>query len=223
MKTPTWAIVFGIILMLFGGCGLMKNSQAIMMPAVMETQEKMMKGISEGIKKSEKERKERERLEQENDRQDTSLTDDQSITPPEELGEEELPIDNEAFSEAMEESMSEVFTISDFNKKWTVRFGYIGILVCAIYLLSGAFLVTRKIFAIHFVYFALGLSILFSLVSMLVLTSDSGSGFFGKMSAFGNIFGMVLDLILLIVFVVLNKTDLTKKREESILDDWEKM
>ncbi|MFT7037152.1 MAG: hypothetical protein ACJA2S_005695, partial [Cyclobacteriaceae bacterium] len=38
MKTPTWAIVVGIFLMLFGGCSVTKSIQAINMPDMLEMQ-----------------------------------------------------------------------------------------------------------------------------------------------------------------------------------------
>lgn len=240
MKTPTWAVVIGIILMLFGGCGLLKHSQTIMMPDIMDMQQKMMESALKGVEEADDdlyneeivEPKDIEEIEDEefDDLEgETSLESGDLYADSDTIEEEYVnvppPISKRERRAAKEmaDTMKEMFVLSDFNRKWIIRFGYIGLLVCAIYLMSGAFLVNRNVFGIRFVYGALILSIAFTLIQMLVISSDSGTGFIGKLSSYGNIFGLVVDLILLIVFSVIDKKDYFKSNQppETAKENWE--
>lgn len=235
MKTPTWAVVVGIILMLFGGCGLMKHSQAIVMPEMLDMQQKMMENTVKVIEKSEETYPDWEEEDELDSIYEENETSNQSGFENEE---DSLDLYNEVLSfektqkekrleaaKDLTKNMKEIFSISSFNRKWTVRFGYVGLIVCAIYLLAGAVLVNQKIFAIKFVFFALGLSLLFSIVQMMVLAGDTGNGFIGKIGAYGNIFGITIDVILIIVFSVIDKSDYMKpsvqQQNEPKKEDWE--
>jgi hypothetical protein len=238
MKTPTWAVVIGILLMLFGGCGMLKNGYAIVTPDIMEMQEKVMDNVVENMEDadfddedgySDEEDFDSDTLENgysegsdtlsqeiNEDEADTSLLGNEEVSPTrrnQKRAKESLKI--------MKKSMQEIYRISPFHKKWMIIFGYIGVAVCGIYLMSGAFLVNRKIFAIRFVYFALVLSILFSLAQFLVLNSGTGTGIMGKMSSYGGIFSLSLDIVLLIVFAVIDKSNLFTMRKEQPKEDWE--
>ncbi len=46
MKTPTWAIIIGICLILFGGCGASKNYQSIHLPEILDLQKGMLHKMS---------------------------------------------------------------------------------------------------------------------------------------------------------------------------------
>jgi len=181
MKTPTWAIVVGILLLLGGGCSLTKNAQSIYTPQMLEMQQKMMNKMADSSPRFE------------NDSLPTH-----SIS-------EESKANNEVFKN-MTESMQEMFFMSEFTKKWTVRLGIIGLIVASIYILSGVFLLIKKPFSIQLVYFALLLSVLFSITQSVILTSDAASGFMAKSSALSNIFGIVFDIILLIIIVLMDKS-----------------
>ena len=47
------------------------------------------------------------------------------------------------------ESMQEIFALSEFSKKWIVRFGILGILIAMVYILSGVFLLVKRSFSIN--------------------------------------------------------------------------
>ena len=38
MKTPTWATVIGILMIVFGGCSVMNDIKSITLPALLEKQ-----------------------------------------------------------------------------------------------------------------------------------------------------------------------------------------
>src|SRR6056297_3055003 len=153
MKTPTWAIVIGICLMLFGGCSVTKNIQSIIMPDMLEMQKNMMKKMA------------------------GSSTTNSSDSLSASTRVDTADIKGAEMFKNMAEGMQEMFGMSDFTKTWTVRFGYIGLLVSIIYILSGVFLLIKKKFSIKLVYTALILSIVFSGIQSLVLASDSTGGF----------------------------------------------
>jgi len=177
MKTPTWAIVVGIFLMLFGGCSVTKSIQSINMPNILEMQKQMMEKMSMPSPTASTD----------------SLTNNSTN--------EHL----KAF-QGMAEGMQNMFTVSEFTKTWTVRFGYMGIIVAIAYIFSGIFLMVRRPFSIKLAYGALALSMIFSLIQSMVLASDSSGGFISKTAGFGNTFGIILDLILLVVIIAMDKS-----------------
>lgn len=182
MKTPTWAIIVGICLMLFGGCSVTKSIQSINMPDMLDMQKNMMKKMTGSTKPGSL---------------DSLLSTSESDT---------TNFRNAEVFKNMTEGMQEIFTMSDFTRTWTVRFGYIGLLVSIIYILSGVFLLIKKEFSIRLVYIALIMSIVFSAVQSLVLASDSTGGFIAKYAGFGNTFGIIIDIILIIVVLSMDKS-----------------
>jgi hypothetical protein len=179
MKTPTWAIVIGVCLMLFGGCGVTKDIQSINMPAILEMQQEMMsKMVGEQI------------INTKDSLSKVTRSDTVSV---------------EVFKD-MAQGMQEMFAMSNYTKTWTVRLGYVGLLFSIIYILSGVFLLVKRSFSIKLVYAALILSIVFSTIESVVLASDSSGGFLAKLTGFGNTFGIVLDIILLVVVISMDKS-----------------
>jgi len=192
MKTPTWVIVIGICLILFGGCSVTKNIQSINMPEILEMQQKIMKNMAGG----------------KNDNSSDSL----SIVS----GTYKNEIPNADLFKNMSQGMQEMFSISEFSKIWTVRFGYIGLFVAIIYILSGVFLLIKRKFSIKLVYFALILSIVFSWIQSLVLASDSSGGILAKTASFGNIFGIIIDIILIVIVVSMDKSTYSWNTKETV-------
>jgi hypothetical protein len=186
MKTPTWGLVTGILMMFFGGCSVMSDVQSINMPSMLEMQQNMLKGITDGIKTTNADSVETEKtdsIENHNSRADQALI-----------------VDN------MGKTMDEMFYMSDFSKTWIVRFGYIGIFVSFIYILGGVFLLIRKKFSLELAYAALGLSILFGVIQSIVLSTNSSNGLMSMSTGFSQVFGIMIDIILVIVIVVSDRT-----------------
>jgi len=187
MKTPTWAIVIGICLILFGGCSVTKNIQSINMPEMLEMQQNMMENMTSPTTTN----------------SSTTTSSDSLLT---ESNVDTTYIQSDEMFKIINEGMHGMFAISDFTKTWTVRFGYIGLLVSIIYILSGVFLLIKKKFSINLVYAALIISIVFSGIESLVLASDSTAGLLTKFAGFGNIFGIIIDIILIVVVVAMDKS-----------------
>lgn len=190
MKTPTWAIVIGICIILFGGCSVTKNIQSINLPDMLEMQKKIMDKMAESSK--------------------TNSTDSLSTIS----NVDSTTAQNIKLMKNMAEGMQEMLSISEFTITWTVRFGYMGLFVSFMYILSGVFLLVKRNFSIKLAYTALVTSILFSGIKTLVLASDSSGGILAKTAGIGNLFGIIIDIILIIVIVSMDKTAFEENKKE---------
>ena len=184
MKTPTWGIVVGILMILFGGCGAMTDLQQINMPNMLDMQNKMWDGMS-------KKRIENDSLAAQN-YDSTAVSSDQK---------------NSFDVEDIAKSMEEVFHISEFTRTWMVRFGYIGLFVVLIYMLAGVFLLIKRNFSIKLAYGAIALSMVFGITQWLVLASDPTTDqLIGVASGTSQLFGLVIDFVLLVAIWAADKT-----------------
>lgn len=165
----------------------MNDIQSIALPAMLEKQKVL---VQEKITKAEADKI-----------QNDSITTEEVDSLIKESGEEEHGF----FGGDPKESVEKMLNLSEFTKTWIVRFGYIGVIVSLLYALSGIFLLTPKSFSIKFVYAILILSILLSVTQTIVLTSDSESGFIAMSKGFSQIFGIIIDIILLSVVFASDK------------------
>lgn len=214
MKTPTWGVVIGILMILFGGCSVMNDINAIRMPAMLEKQKAIFHEKMEERKNEERD----EDTEQEEDKDDEYADEDAELeeeyddgTDQDTINEDdgsfhfEIDTDEDDPDEAIEK-VENILNLSEFTKTWIVRFGYIGVVVSALYLLAGVFLLIPKKFSIKLAYTALILSIVVSGVSAVVLTTDSSStGFIGLFTGFSQIFGVIIDIVLLAIIFASEK------------------
>lgn len=178
MKAPTWGTVIGVMMIIFGGCSLRNDLQSINLPGALEKQKVIIHdAIEENVKED-------------------SITTGQidSLGTPEKDG-------LDAFKDP-KKIVDDVLTLSEFTKTWIVRFGYIGVGVSLLYILGGIFLLTPRKLSIPITYTALIVSLAVSGVQAIVLTSSgSASGLIALTSGFSQIFGIIIDIILLsIVF-----------------------
>lgn len=179
MKTPTWGTVIGIMMIVFGGCGALNDIKAISMPEQLVKQKELIKDKIEEEKASE---------------QDSVSTEDMDSLPATTAEDKE-----EILFFGKKQSVEEMLDLSEFTKTWIVRFGYIGAFVSLLYILGGVFLLVRKTFSIKLVYAALVISILCSGAQAAVLTSSSSSGIIAITTGLSQIFGIIIDIILLAV------------------------
>lgn len=186
MKTPTWAYVIGIMMMLFGGCSITGDLQSINSPNMLEMQHKMMEGMTGEA--------------------DTIEMDSIGLNINNTIGNSNSGSSEQQVFKNMAKTMKEMFYVSEFTKKWMVRFGYIGLFFSILYVFAGIFLLVKKTFSIELAYLALALSILFSVIQSIVLSSDSSGGYISLTSGFSQIFGIIIDIILLVVILVSDKT-----------------
>lgn len=202
MKSPTWAIIVGILMLLFGGCDLMGDLQRIKAPKMLEIQEDLIVNIVKSVDQKEKEDRSRDSLSQ-NVETDVLMDSLNSILL--EHDGDTSHLGTEDMSELLE-NMTDMLHVSEYSKKWMVRFGYIGIFVSIIYLLGGVFLLIKQWFSIRLVISALGLSIAFAIFQMVIMSMDDGGGIVSTFSSIGYTLSIIIDIILLVIVIASDKT-----------------
>jgi len=165
-----------------GGCSVIKDIQTVYMPDMIEKQKDMVEGLSQSVNTTS---------------DSTNVADTSSAVV-------DKSVNDEAFKN-MEKTMNKMFYMSDFTKTWMVRFGYIGALVSLAYILGGVFLLTRKDYSIKLAYVVLLLSIAFAVTKGVVLSSEESSGFIAFASGYSQMFGVVIDIVFLVVIVASDK------------------
>lgn len=190
MKTPTWATVVAILMIIFGGCSVINDIQAISMPSIIEKQKELIS----------KEIEEDEQWEEEEISTDTT-----AINDADSLSEDRYQLEDDSTQLARKKEAMEVLNIPEFTKTWIVRFGYIGIVSSLLYILGGVFLLVRKSFSIKLAYTALIVSILCSGAGAAVLTSGSSSGLIALTTGLTQLFGVLIDIVLLAVIFASDK------------------
>lgn len=186
MKTPTWAYIIGILMLLIGGCGAVKDMQSINTQTILDMQKTMLEDMSGNIKSINKDSVA-------NNTNDT-ITSTKSNT-------EQVEIINN-----MSKTMEKMLYMSDYTKKWRVRFGYVGLVLSVIYILAGIFLIIRKSFSMKLTYTALGLYILFGIIQILVFSRDETKGFMAMTSLYSYMFSIIFDVVILIAILGADKT-----------------
>jgi hypothetical protein len=217
MKTPSWAIAVGIMMILFGGCGALSDMQAIMSPAIFDGMEDVIEEAEKQEAERKKERAERDSLDlleaQEDEikdldeeMKDNSDTTDNSVRTSVELGSGgfKVSVDEDEMDD-MPPNIKEMLTISDYLKEWMVRLGWMGLFFSLLYVIGGVFMLVRKRFSLKLVYAALVLSILFAVFGIFIITNE-GQNFLTMASVASAGFGIFIDIILLIIVTACDKT-----------------
>ena len=188
MKTPTWATFTAIMMIVFGGCSIVNDIKSITLPGMLEKQkgvikEKMEEARAHAIEDSIKNAEAPDSVSRaENDDDD----------------------DEESFGEK-QKKVEEAMKLPEFSKIWIVRFGYVGLVSAALYILGGIFLLVRRNFSIKLAYAVLIVSIITSAAQAIVLTSGSSSGIIALTTGLGQLVGIALDIILIAVIFASDK------------------
>ena len=190
MKVPTWAMVIGVTMMVFGGCGVLNNVQKINTPRQLEKGSGMISEISKELDKAIEEQRQ---IELEKD----SLNSESDSTSRQETAER---------LENLGESMSQIWKFSDYYKKWIVRIGYIGLIVSMFYAIAGVLLIMGKRIAIKISYGAIGLSLAAVIFQIVILSMDEESGMLAGMGNLGAFFMIFVNVILLVVLLASDKS-----------------
>jgi uncharacterized membrane protein (DUF485 family) len=187
MKTPTWGIVVGILMIFFGGCSTLWDAQAIYLPEKIE--------------------EEKEKLKAEMEEEREEAIDSVALTSADSATRAEAEQNVKEFEETRKKF--EEFNIPDFTKTWMVRFGYIGMVSSVLYMAAGIFLLIKQRFSIKLAYAALIISLLCSGIYAAVLSSssstDTASGLVSMVTGISQIPGIIIDIILLSVVFASDK------------------
>jgi len=210
MKTPTWAIVVGIFLLLFGGCDLLAGVSEISTPKMMEVQQNFLQNMPEMLQE-----------------QDAFAIDSIDVLRDSLplLEEDSLEIDQSIVQtrqdsvnwDSMNEVFDDMFYLSPKEKLWIVRFGYMSILAGSLFILAALFMFIPRSFSIPLAVGVLVFSALKSIGKMIVLTGEEVGSVFSIMSNLGEIPSIILDVIILAVILVSRKDHFNADRH--LLDD----
>lgn len=93
-------------------------------------------------------------------------------------------------------------SLSDFERTWNIRFVYIGLPVRFVFIVGGILLLIKKTYSIKIAYIAITFSILFYISQFFVFMPNSAV-----------LFGLLVDLVLLVVLFISDKTAFYSKEE----------
>jgi Na+-translocating ferredoxin:NAD+ oxidoreductase RnfD subunit len=182
VEVPVWGYVIGIIMIFFGGCSTLNNKDSIYTPEVIEKTETEIDSFYMALDSLE--------------RNSIYISDKDTLRT------EEL----DGFKTIMKDTVSGMVSFSDHYKRWVVIFGYIGIILSLLYIVGGIFLMVIRKFSIMIAYSALIAYITFGIVQMVVLSLGSNGGLVGISIIFDNLFGVFLDVGILIAVIACDKT-----------------
>lgn len=217
MKTPTWATVIGIIMILFGGCGALSNVQKIQSPNTLDEMSGAFEEISTQIE-----------TEMNTNRQsgDSTILDEESDGHVSiDLGDDaankvefRLPKDSsdiEAF-EGMFGKFDKMLVFSDYYKTWIVRLGILGLIASVIFVVSGLLLIMGKPVALNVTYGAIAFSLFSVIFQIVIMALDKESGFMAKTGNFANYFMVLVNVILIVIVLASDKSYFY---EQEIIED----
>jgi len=174
-------------MIVLGGCSVLNDIKSIRLPADLE---KGMAIIKEERDKSEKEKE---------DSVVTESRDSLWVAEQQQVEDDSVTFGNH------KESIEKFLELTPFTKTWIVRFGYIGLLASAFYILGGIFLLVKRNFSIKLAYLVLAISILTSGAQAAVLTSGSATGVIALSTGLAQLAGVIIDIILLAVIFASDK------------------
>lgn len=185
MKTPTWATVTGILMIVFGGCSVMNDIKSITLPTMLEKQKSL---VQEKMKEARTHQLEEDSIA-------NASADSLAQAGNDDIEEDE---EEESFEEK-EKKVDEMLKLPEFSKIWIVRFGWVGLVSAILYAIGGIFLLVKKPFSIKLAYVVLGISIITSATQAAVLTSGSSSGIIALTTGLSQLVGVLIDIILIAV------------------------
>lgn len=192
MKSPRWALVVGFIMILVGSCSVNKHVQLLKVPELIDMKNGLLDDVSIEINST-------------NIDSLSSDLDDITMTV-EEAEELEDLID---FFSNLDTGIEEALIISEYAETWLVRLGYAGIAFAIIYILGGLMLLIPKPASIQVAYIGLGLALIFNIIHWIVISLDPNPGLLSQSTGSVNILGIGIDLLLLAIVYLSDKSAFT--------------
>ena len=179
MKRPTWVTVVGVLGIIFSCLGILGAGQEMIMPKMLEMQKQMVSDFEKMIEAE---------MEKESAKQ--------SNRPAGQRGGAEFPV-------GIFKSVTKMFDFPDWYGTWSIISGILKLLVCAFFLFASIRLLQLKPASIRLFYWAAGSSIALGVVKGAVAVL--AASFIGIAMMFGGIFGIIIDIVLIIVVATGNK------------------
>ncbi len=173
MKRPTWATVVGVLGIIFACLGILGAGQEIMMPKIFKFQKEIFSDFEKIIE---------EEIEKERSRQPDQEGRDKSDA--------EIPM-------GIFKSFTKMMDFPDWYGTWSIISGLLKLCVCALFLLASIRLLQVKPSSIKLFYWAAGSSIALGVLKGIVALS--AVSFMAIAAMLGGVFGIVIDIVLIIV------------------------
>ena len=190
MKRPTWVTVVGVLGIIFACLGILGAGQEMIMPKMMKMQKEMFTDFGEMIE-----------AEMEKESANQSNTEGQ-------------PPSGAEFPTGVFDTFINIFDFPEWYATWSIISGILKLLVCAFFLLASIQLLQLKPSSIHLFYGAAGASIALGVFKGAIALS-AGSFIAISMMVVG-IFGIIIDIILIIVVVTGDKEAFYRQRPPPI-------
>lgn len=191
MQRPTWATVVGIMAIIFGCFGVLGGGQEMIMPQMLKFQQGMFATIGQ-------------QMEKDLDRQ---------LAQAEEKGDTralERKRDEQQMARDMMGMFESIWDLPPWFATFSVATGALKVLLSALYLLAGIWLLQVKPVAINLFYWVAGASIVLSVFKGVVLLG-TGS-FLGMIMLASGVFGAAIDVVLIIVVASADKQAFQSRR-----------
>ncbi len=179
MKRPTWVTVVGVLGIIFSCLGILGAGQEMIMPKMLEMQKEMLSDFEKMIEAE---------MEKERDKQSNNQGGRRSGA--------EFPM-------GMFKSVTKMFDFPEWYGTWSIISGIIKLAISALFLLASICLLQLKPSSIRFFYWVAGSSIALGVIKGAVAVL--AVSFIGIAMMFGGIFGIIIDIILIIVVATGNK------------------
>ena len=179
MKRPTWATVVGVLGIIFSCLGILGAGQEIMMPKIFKLQKEMFSDFEKIIQ-------------EETEKERTNQTDQEG----ENKSSSEIPM-------GIFKSFTKMMDFPDWFGTWLIISGILKLLVSAFFLLASIRLLQMKTSSIKLFYWAAGSSIALGVLKGIVALS--ALSFMAIAMMFGGVFGIVIDIVLIIIVATGNK------------------
>jgi len=200
MSLPTWATVIGVIMLLFGGCGVLQNVQKINSPSALDELSAEFGDVEYEISK-ELGRAKEDRSEASSDIDSLSSGVEKEYEP---LSEEDSA--GIAMFEDVFGSIDNILTFSDYYKKWIVRLGIIGLIASIFYAIAGLIIIMGKKYGAKVCIAALIASTISVIFQIVIISMDKESGFAAKAGNVTNYFVILVNIILFIIIMASDKS-----------------
>jgi hypothetical protein len=190
--TPTWAYIVGILMMLFGGCDGIQSVQQTKTRNLLHLQQNVINNFASP---------------------DSGFSSVIQSFIPDSLRSDSAAVDQLTSIQKMSKKMGDMFQMSEYSIKWTERFGYIGLVIAFFYMIGGVFLMVKRPFSIKLAATVLIVNALFVITQRVVLGMDSASASAVQEVTSVSLFGIVIDLVLLVFVLTADNTVYLKNEQ----------
>jgi len=214
MSRPTWVIFYAIFIILIGGCSLMSKVGDTQTGKLLKLQESILENTDFESEITINNNEDQSEGNDHNNSMDS--LDSESIKETNEriaalIGDTLVLDENDNVD--IKATFINAAKMSDYRITWIQRFGWIGIFTSLMFILGGVLMWRKSEIVIPFILTLLSTSMAVSLFQYFIFKADQDSGNLTNIGGkFEVIWSIALDAILLIVFMVVDKSYFSEEK-----------